>query len=462
MKKVKYILGAMGLVLALGSCTDYTEHDLYNPTYPTPEGKSLYRPKDFSGQDWSTDNFDYSYKHAAYTDNLAIFWQKGFGDDLASPPSLEGTDMSVDLENLKTQLEKFYTFYRDDLGFHMDNSKADTYRMMVMLQYSLEGTAYGGAYDNTIGAFWAAPNRLKDPKLNTVAHELGHSFQLQMQADGAPGFSNDFGGIYEMTSQWMLWQVNPNWIDDETYHWDAFKDLTHKAFLHGDNIYHSPYVLEYWSQKHGKKIMAELWKNAKNNSETWEFEDPVQTYQRITGITQQEFLDEMYDCYAHLVNMDFDRVRDVTRKYANSLPSATSYMNEVGDGWYQVDPSHCPENYGFNALKLEVPAAGSTVSVDFNNIMGNPDYTCEWWWCGSYRFGFVGVTESGNTIYGEAGKADYDNRQASVTFSLPKGEKLSHLWLVVTAGPKDGHWTLQQQPLAQWPYQVKFTGTKMI
>lgn len=35
--------------------------------------------------------------------------------------------------------------------------------MMVMLQYSLDGTAYGGAYDNTIGAFWAAPNRLKDP-----------------------------------------------------------------------------------------------------------------------------------------------------------------------------------------------------------------------------------------------------------------------------------------------------------
>lgn len=155
--------------------------------------------------------------------------------------------------------------------------------------------------------------------------------------------------------------------------------MTHKAFLHGDNIYHSPYVLEYWSQKHGKDIMAKLWKAAQ------EYQDPVAVYQNVTGTSQQQFLDEMYDCYARLVNFDFDRVRDVTRKYANSLPSAKEYMNEIGDGWLQVDPSHCPENYGFNALKLEVPTAGSTVSVSFNNIMGDPNYTCDWWWCGSYR-----------------------------------------------------------------------------
>lgn len=259
-----------------------------------------------------------------------------------------------------------------------------------------------------------------------------------------------------MTSQWMLWQINPNWIDDETYHWDAFKGLTHKAFLHGDNIYHSPYVLEYWSQKHGKDIMAKLWKAAQ------EYQDPVVVYQNVTGTSQQQFLDEMYDCYARLVNFDFDRVRDVTRKYANSLPSAKEYMNEIGDGWLQVDPSHCPENYGFNALKLEVPAAGSTVSVSFNNIMGDPNYTCDWWWCGSYRFGFVGVTESGKSVYGEIGTADFDNRNASVSFELPKNEQLAHLWLVVTAGPKDGHWSLAQLPLAQWPYQVKFNGTKLI
>ena len=61
-----------------------------------------------------------------------------------------------------------------------------------------------------------------------------------------------------MTSQWMLWQVNPLWMTEEQYHWEAFKQATHKAFLHTDNIYRSPYVLEYWSEKHGKDLVEVL------------------------------------------------------------------------------------------------------------------------------------------------------------------------------------------------------------
>ena len=56
--------------------------------------------------------------------------------------------------------------------------------MMVMINYSLEGTAYGGDYDGEIGALWIAPNRVQDEKLNCIAHELGHSFQSQITCDG--------------------------------------------------------------------------------------------------------------------------------------------------------------------------------------------------------------------------------------------------------------------------------------
>ncbi len=45
--------------------------------------------------------------------------------------------------------------------------------MMVMINYSLEGTAYGGDYDGQIGALWITPNRVQDEKLNCIAHELG-------------------------------------------------------------------------------------------------------------------------------------------------------------------------------------------------------------------------------------------------------------------------------------------------
>ena len=108
-----------------------------------PPGKAIYQPKEFAGQDWYSDTSRYSYRRMSCTDNLAIFWEKGFGNDLAAPPDLEGHPMAVDLENLKYQLERFYLFYRDSLKFVKPGSQSEKYRMMAMIQYSLEGTEGG-------------------------------------------------------------------------------------------------------------------------------------------------------------------------------------------------------------------------------------------------------------------------------------------------------------------------------
>ena len=108
-----------------------------------------------------------------------------------------------------------------------------------------------------------------------------------------------------MTSQWMLWQVNPLWMTDEEYHWKAFMDQTHLAFLSLGNIYHSPYVLEYWSEKRGLPFIAEMFRQGKKG------EDPVMTYQRMTGLSQLQFNDEMFDAYRHLITYDMNRVREV-------------------------------------------------------------------------------------------------------------------------------------------------------
>ena len=120
----------------------------------------------------------------ACTPNVVCFWEKGFGDDLSKAPDLNGQKMTVDLDNLLSRVEYFYNVYRDMMGFLQPGSKADRYRMMVMINYSLEGTAYGGSYDGTIGALWVAPNRIQDNTLNCIAHELGHCFQIQISSDG--------------------------------------------------------------------------------------------------------------------------------------------------------------------------------------------------------------------------------------------------------------------------------------
>ena len=131
-------------------------------------GKQIYIPQELRSNDFESDSSQWSYSRMRLTPNFAIFWQRGFGADLSNPPRLEGRPMSIDLDNLASRLEEFYAFYRDSLKFIKAGSLAEKYRMMVMLNYSLEGTAYGGDYDEVIGAFWVAPNRLQDRRLNCV------------------------------------------------------------------------------------------------------------------------------------------------------------------------------------------------------------------------------------------------------------------------------------------------------
>jgi len=420
---------------------------LCSASYP---GKEIYIPQEFSSMDFNDPESKWCYRRMVCTENIALFWAPGFGNNPAEAPDLDGHRMTVDLPNLLDKLETFYRFFYRDLAWVKPGTKADRYRMMVMLDYSLEGTAYGGDYDRTIGALWIAPNRVQDRVLNCIAHELGHSFQLQIICDGE---GDGWGGcgFYEMASQWMLWQVNPDWQRDEFYHLEAFRRLTHKAFLHIDNIYHSPYVLEAWGEKHGRQFIAEMFRQGR------EGEDPVMTYKRMTGMTQAEFNDEMMAIQRRFINWDFDRVRANARPYANQWSTA---MLPAGGGRFRPAPENCPENYGFNAIALEVPEPGAKVSVDFRgdtSLAGyrvvNPDKA-------GWRYCLVAVDADGRSLYSPVGA----KARGSVRLIAPADSPLAHLWLVVMGAPTE-HWRNidgdENPGDAQWPYTVKFHGTKL-
>lgn len=412
-----------------------------------PAGKAIYIPKDLQYMDFQDPNSKWSYHRMVCTENFVIFWEKGFGSDLTNPPQLEGHNMQVDLPNLMEKLERFYVFFRDTLKFSKPGSNCYKYRMMVMLNYSLEGTAYGGDYDQQIGALWIAPNRIQDKKLNCIAHELGHSFQAQISCDNE-GEAWGGCGFFEMTSQWMLWQVNPEWITDERYHWDAFMKLTHKAYLHLENIYHSPYVLEYWGMKRGLPFIAELYRQGKQG------EDPVMTYKRLTGLDQEEFCNEMFDTYRHFINWDFPRAWNETRAYACKN---TCKLNQNAEGWYEVAAENCPENYGFNAIPLTIPEVGKTVEVSFCGLAGKEGYAAIHTDKANWRYGFVGVTTEGKSIYGDMKQGG----KGTVKFAIPQGEKLAHLFLLVMGAPTE-HW-MNPDPSekdAQWPYQLKMKNSQ--
>ena len=365
--------------------------------------KSIYIPEDLHAMNLESDTSQWCWKRSAETRDLIFLWERGFGNDLQNPPELEGQPMAFNLSVLMERVQTFYNFFRDTLQFTLPGSKADRYKMMVMVMYSLDGTAYGGTYDNTIGALWVAPNRIQDKTMNCMAHELGHSFQLQIPADSV-GDAWGGSGFYEMTSQWMLWQVNPWWLRDENYHFEAFKTLTHKAFLAMENIYHSPYVIQWWSDLHGRTSIAELYRQGRRD------EDPVLTYKRIYNLSQDAFSDEMFQGYQHLMNFDFKHARKETRPYACTF---NTELERLPNKW--LAPKNAPEDYGFNAILLD--SLVDLRSMSFRVRLIGKDL----------RYGFVGVTTQDESLYSPVN---------ATTFTVPRGKTLRHLYLIVMGAPK--------------------------
>jgi hypothetical protein len=374
------------------------------------------------------DTSKWSLNRSIETDDLIFMWERGFGNDVSNPPQLKGHDMSFNLLNLRDRIQTFYHFFRDTLGFVTPHyqSKADQYKMMVMVNYSLDGTAYGGTYDNFIGALWVAPNRIQDTKMNCMAHELGHSFQAQIMADSI-GQCWGGTGFFEMASQWMLWQVNPDWITDENYHFEAFKTLTHKAFLHMDNIYHSPYVLQWWSDLHGRQFIAELFRQGVIG------EDPVMTYKRMNGLSQSAFCDEIFRGYQHLVNFDFTHAYKETRQYAATF---NTELETCSNGWLR--PKSLPEGYGFNAIKLD-DRVNLNSPIFHLHLRGN-----------QLRYGFVGITTNGESIYSDVNATSFTSN----------GQPLKHLYLIIMGAPEHHADVMTHgntPEYKQYPYEFQVT-----
>ena len=390
--------------------------------------KKLYIPKDLQDMNLKADTSKWSLNRSIETDDLIFMWERGFGNDVSNPPQLKGHDMSFNLLNLRDRIQTFYHFFRDTLGFVTPNyqSKADHYKMMVMVNYSLDGTAYGGTYDNFIGALWVAPNRIQDTKMNCMAHELGHSFQAQIMADSI-GQCWGGTGFFEMASQWMLWQVNPDWITDENYHFEAFKTLTHKAFLHMDNIYHSPYVLQWWSDLHGRQFIAELFRQGVIG------EDPVMTYKRMNGLSQSAFCDEIFRGYQHLVNFDFTHAYKETRQYAATF---NTELETCSNGWLR--PKSLPEGYGFNAIKLD-DRINLNSPIFHLHLRGN-----------QLRYGFVGITTNGESIYSDVNATSFTSN----------GQPLKHLYLIIMGAPEHHADVMTHgntPEYKQYPYEFQVT-----
>ncbi|MEX1010709.1 MAG: DUF6055 domain-containing protein [Balneolaceae bacterium] len=408
--------------------------------------KELRLPEDInrvpSDNDFNDPESEFSYDRMALSKSIGVFWHKDFGSNPAEGPD---GDPVFDLGNLLMELERYYEYFVDELKFiDPENTDAAENRALLFVISGSGGTAFGGGSDG-VGMMWSPTSRIQSPPYGVLAHELGHSFQYLVRQNGG-GFRGGTAGrsIGEMTSQYKLWHVYPEWMTFENYHLVDYLEKTHFAFLHRTNQYHSPYVLEYWATLHGKDIIGKLWRNAEPG------EDPVLAYQRLTEIDQPTFNDQMFDAARRFMTWDMDRVEEVASPYANMH---TSEFDAIGDGWYQIAESRTPQNYGYNGVQLEVPASGTNVTVDFRGIAGADGFQAVNVDLAGWRYGFVAVQSDGSRVYGDT----HSNPEGEASINVPEGTE--YLWFVVSGAPAE-HWVHgSEEEEEQWPYQIRLDGT---
>ena len=415
-----------------------------------PGSKQLYVPADLwnvpKNNDFTDDNSEFSNKRKAETRNFAMFWAKEYGSDPSANPN---TARQFHVDDVLKECERFYDCYVNQLKFVTPgHTVADKYKILVIVFGGNDGTAYGGA-EGSLGTFYTPAVRINRAPYGVVAHELGHTFQSFVHADGSDGFRSAGQPIFEMTSQFMLWQVYPEWMTFENYHLVDYLKQTHLAFLHEANEYNSPYVLEYWSNKHGLDFVGKLWRQAQVG------EDPVMAYKRLMGLSQSQFSDEMFDAARRFITWDLKRIEKVASPYANQHRST---LNPVEDGWYRIAESNCPQNYGYNGIRLKVPAVGTQITLDFKGVAGTAGFRAIHVDRAGWRYGFLAVKQDGSRVYGQT----FSAAEGSAGFVVP--DKTAFLWLVVSGAPTE-HWAHvadgDESHDEQWPYQIQLRGTSL-
>lgn len=412
------------------------------------QAKELYLPAKAmrvpDGNDYNNPDSEFSHQRSLQSDNIAIFWHKEFGQDpMQNPDSIRRFDVKKALQ----ECERFYDYYVNDLKIvQKGKSLTDRYKMILYVIGGTEQTAFGGGVEDKIGILWTPAVRMSKAPYGALAHELGHAFQYMSRADAKAGPQ---GPIMEMSAQYMLWQVYPEWMTFEHYHLVSYLKKTHFAFLHPQNMYHSPYVLEYWSDKHGKEFFGQLCRSTQKG------EDPVTTYKRLNKLSQEAFNDEMFDAARRFMTWDLSRVEKKAAPYANQHATP---LTPAENGWYRIDSAHCPQNYGYNGIELAIPTAGTIITVDFKGMAGAKGYSDTKTDKAGWRYGFVAHTSDGRRTYSEAG------RTANGKASMKVPQQTRHLWLVVSGAPTE-HWPVAfgrqaaQTKEEQWPYQIRLTGT---
>src|SRR3989339_5189 len=451
------------------------------------DASKIYQPAEYKNDNWYKSSSRFYYGRSKQSDHFIVMWEPGFGADPNADSVL--STYRVDIDDLLEKAEEFYDINVNQLKFAVtgqEKSNLDKYKIMILLYYTTDWMAYGSGFDDVIGGLWVSPSTCH-PVGSTIAHEIGHSFQYQTYCDllaysgiyndFTRGFRYGFGGnggnaFWEQCAQWQSFQSYPEQAFS-SYNFGVHMDNYHRHFCHEWQRYASYMLHYYWADKRGIDAIGKIWRESVSP------EDPMETYMRLYNLTVEEFNDEMYDAAAHLATFDIDEIRELGKNYIGQYKYG---LLSLGDNSYQVSYDKCPGTTGYNIIPLNIPTAGTEISVKFSGLTpgslfasGDPgeytdadatktttNYNTASFSAVGWRFGFVALLENNTRVYSDMNTSNSISSSVDASFTIPAGCK--KLWLVVLGAPTIYSrlpWDEKEINDAQWPYKVKFTNTDL-
>ena len=474
-----------------GKVTSTTKSYNNNATYDFTFQRTLAKPSGYSNCDYTKTTSQWCFQRSMESEHFICFWENGLTKTSTNTITYGGYTMNV--KTLLNNAEKIFDTYVNKLGFlEVGKSVTDKTKIhMYIVKTAWDGNdwrADGSGQDGTewyyngttknsrstyVALFHCTPRAATARNGHTPAHEIGHAFQYLTGADSkfAHGMSYGLGQgndneWWEDCANWQAYKVYPEMQYSDGEYYEQYLGKHHLNIHHEDIRYTSCFYQDYWCQKYGQDAIGRIWRSANASKR----EDPSQVFMRIFGLDAKGYGDFMYETFAHLTSMDIEGIHANSQAKIGNEPQRLIEPSEAirtslldGDNSYWiVDPNYCPQNYGYNANPLKIPAAGTTVTAHFRGLAGCQGYNKVRTSYAGWRYGLVAYTKDGKRYYSDMGKA----KEGDVSLTVPEG--CQNLWLVVMGAPTQywSHsWTSGVASSAfpdnneQWPYAVRFEGS---
>lgn len=415
-------------------------------------GRYLYKPQSMTGS-FLNDNNQWSFNRSQESEHFVVFWEKG---------------ASFDKAEILAQAEKAWEVYVNDLKFLIPGQSkgTDNYKIIMRVYNSTDWIASGSGEDKAVGTLNLSPSACSARSGHTIAHEVGHTFQYLTDVDNGAngqhgfgwGFASNGSGdncFWEDCANWQAYKVYPDRQFSDGEYLEAYMNTCHLNILHEDNRYNNCFYQDYLCQVYGQDFIGRVWRESNRP------EDPVDAIRRLQNLSQEDFSRLMYDCFSHMCTWDIDGVRDYAKHRIGVHPNRLESKIIEGEEWFQPSAKYCPQNYGYNITRLKLPAAGTTLRLTFQGLVGETGYKSVYPNRAGWRWGLVTLMNDGTTQYGEMQSSTH----GTIEYTTPADAKM--LWLVVMGAPTEWWHHLWDRSASapstndeQWPYRIKLEGSR--